>query len=137
MLFHQHYIPDMVTSYIYPDWQLNCNLGMGPDQESNAQLSRAWDGMMLQPTAPLSQGCSSLKLHNTDFCEYTVIYFLSLKTMDIELLSVFCSFKQFWHEILIHDFHGHVYKIFFCFIRVELVGHGGHTFNFNKVITIF
>ena len=75
----------------------------------------------------------SLKLHSINFYEYTMIYFFSLKTMGIELLSVFCSFKQFWHEILIHDFRGRVYKIFFCFISVELVGHGAHTFHFNKV----
>ena len=96
-LFHQHYVPDMVTSCIYPDWPLNCNPGMCPDQGPSAQFFRAWDGMMLQPTKPLARAAvaHSLKLHSIDFYEYTMIYFFSLKTMGIELLSVFCSFKQF------------------------------------------
>lgn len=57
-LFHQHYVTDMVTSCIYPDWTLNCNPGMCPDQGPNAQFFCAWDGMILQPTEPLGQGCS-------------------------------------------------------------------------------
>lgn len=77
-----------------------------------------------------------LRLHNTLLYKHTMIYLYSFKTMNIELFSVFCSFKQCCHEILIHDFGIYVYKLF-CYITVELVGQRGYTINLKVIIRFF